>query len=148
MDVVLGIFKQLGADISLLHQFLIFVAMFILSKTLFFNHLQFVIENREEKTVKLEGNAEKKFARISKMSSEYKEKIRAARKEAKDFVNSEKTKILKELESNYREQEGEINSFVESSRQEANKEIEKKKEEVLSQAQGLADGLIQKLIKG
>lgn len=148
MEVVLGIFDQLGADKSLLYQLIVFVVMFILSKTLFFNHLQFVLENREEKTVKLEGNAEKKFATINKMSSEYKDKIRHARKEAKDEVNFEKTKILKEFEAQFRHQEQEINNFVENSRKEISKEIETKKQEILAQADGLADGLVQKLIKG
>lgn len=148
MDVVLGIFKQLGADESLYYQLIVFVVMFILSKTLFFNHLQYVIENREEKTVKLEGSAEKKFATVNRMSSEYKEKIQSARKNAKELVNSEKTKILKELEAGYRLKEEEINSFVTKSREETNQEIEKKKIEILAQAEGLADGLVQKLIKG
>lgn len=148
MDVVLGIFSQLGANESLLYQLIVFVVMFILSKTLFFNHLQYVIENREEKTVKLEGNAEKEFARISKMSSEYKDKIRLARKDAKDLINSEKTKILKELEAGYRLQEQEINEFVENSRKQLNVEVEQKKVEIMSEAQSLANGLVQKLIKG
>jgi F-type H+-transporting ATPase subunit b len=148
MDVVLGIFDQLGADKSLIYQLVIFIVMFIISKFLFFNHLQFVIENREEKTVKLEGNAEKQFEEINKMSSDYKEKITNAHKEAKEKSSSEKAKIVKELESKYREHEKEINTFVEKSREEANKEIGAKKEEILSEAEQLANNLVQKLSRG
>ena len=148
MDVVLGIFDQLGADKSLIYQLVIFFVMFVLSKVLFFNHLQFVLENREEKTVKLEGNAEKQFQKISEMSASYKEKITAAHKQAKDQISNEKNQITKELESKYRDQEKEINLFVEKARIEANKEIDIKKDEVLAEAEQLADGLVQKLIRG
>ena len=148
MDVVLGIFDQLGADKSLVYQLVIFFIMFVLSKVLFFNHLQFVLENREEKTVKLEGNAEKQFQKITEMSADYKQKITAANKQAKDQINNEKSMITKEFEAKYREQEKEINSFVEKARLDANKEIEVKKDEVLAEAEQLADGLVQKLTRG
>lgn len=148
MDVVLGIFDQLGADKSLFYQLAIFFIMFMMSKVLFFNHLQFVLENREEKTVKLEGNVEKQFQKINEMSANYKEKITKANKEAKEQVSSEKSKITKEFEAKYREQEKEINTFIEKAREEANKEIASKRDEVLSEAEQLADGLVQKLSRG
>ena len=61
MEMFVDIFKQLGANESLVHQFIIVVVMFFLTKFLFLNHLQRILETREDKTVNLEGDAEKQF---------------------------------------------------------------------------------------
>lgn len=148
MDLVLGIFGQLGADSTVFIQFGIFVIVFLAAKFLFVNRLQMVIENREEKTVKLEGSAEKQFEKINQMSSDYKTKINSANKEVKELFEEEKAKITKSFESNYREKETEINKFIEEARAEAGVEIEKKKEEVFSQAESLSNQLVQKITKG
>lgn len=145
MDLVLGIFNQLGANQSIWYQLAIFVGMFIASKYLFFNHLQEVIEKREEKTVKLEGNADKQLEQVNEMSKTYKEKMTSARKEAKNKLVEEKAVITKKFEAVYREKELEINSYVEKSRKEAQEEIDSKKEEVFAQADSLANELVQKL---
>lgn len=145
MDTVLGIFNQLGADQSIWYQFGIFIVMFIASKFLFFDHLQEVIEKREEKTVKLESNADKQLEQVNEMSKTYKEKLSSAKKEAKNKLTEEKTQISKEFEAIYREKEHEINSFVEKSRKEAQAEIDSKKQEVFAQADALANELINKL---
>lgn len=145
MDVVLGIFDQLGANMSLWYQLGIFIAMFILSKILFFDHLQNVIEKREEKTVKLEGNAEKQFEQVGEMSKSYKEKITSAKKEAKEKLNEEKARITKEFETHYRSNESDINKFVEQSRKEAQDQIDSKKQQVFAEADSLAKDLVAKL---
>ena len=61
MEMFVDIFKQLGANQSLIHQFAIIVIVFYLSKSVFIKHLQQILENREDRTVNLEGNAEKQF---------------------------------------------------------------------------------------
>ncbi len=148
MDMVIGILKQLGADETLWQQFLIVTAMYFLAKFLFLDHLQNVIENREEKTVKLEGNAEKQFEEINKLSNEYKEKISAANKEAKANLDLNKKDIAKDLENKYRGEEKTINDYIDSSRKDIEADLAQKKDQVLSEAETLSNSLVQKIAKG
>lgn len=148
MDMVLGILKQLGANETIWQQFIIVTAMYFLAKFTFLDHLQKVIENREEKTVKLEGNAEKQFEEINKLSSEYKEKINSANKEAKAKLDSMKKEISKELEGKYREEEKSINDYIESTRKDVEADLAQKKDQVLSEAETLSISLVEKIAKG
>lgn len=148
MDAVVAIFRQLGADQSLLYQFIVFVIVFIIAKLGFFNHLQNILETREEKTVKLEGNADAKFEEVNKLASEYKERIHSANKEAREKFDQEKTEIEKLEESRYRKHEKEISEYIEKSRNEVVAELQSKKNEVMSEADQLASSLVQKITKG
>lgn len=148
MDAFVAIFQQLGANESLVYQFVIFVIVFLIAKFGFFNHLQKMLDTREEKTVKLESNAEAKFEEINKLSAEYKDKIQTANKEAKAKVDAGKMDIIKTEEARYRQHENEVNEYVESSRSEVQKEVQAKREEVMSEAEQLANTLVQKITKG
>ena len=98
MDMLIGIFEQLGADQSIVYQITIVIVMFIIAKFLFINHLQDVLETREDKTVKLEGNTEKQFEEINKIQAEYKEKIQTANKQVKAKLETAKAEIIKSEE--------------------------------------------------
>jgi F0F1-type ATP synthase membrane subunit b/b' len=148
MDMVLGIFAQLGADKTLWYQFAIVVVMYLLSKALFFSHLQNIIETREDKTVGLEGSAEKQFEEVNKLASEYKEKIGAANKSAKNKLDSDKSEISKSLESNYKSEEKKINDYIDQSRKESESNLKIQKDKILSDAEGLASSLVQKITRG
>lgn len=148
MDSVIAIFSQLGADSSLLYQFVIFVITFILGKLLFFNHLQKVLETRTAKTVGLEDSAEAKFEEINKMSKEYKEKISQATKEARTNLDTQKTEIIKKEEARYRGIESEVNSQVDEERKKVAEDINDKKEQILNEAEGLASNLVNQLTRG
>ena len=148
MDAFVAIFQQLGANESLVYQFAVFVVVFLIAKFGFFNHLQKMLDTREEKTVKLESNAEAKFEEINKLSAEYKEKIRTANKEAKAKLDAGKMEIVKAEEARYRQHESEVNQYVETSRSEVLKEVQAKKDQVMSEAEQLANTLVQKITKG
>lgn len=148
MDLVIGILKQLGADSTLWQQFLIVTLMYFLSKYTFLDHLQKVIETREEKTVKLEDDAEKQFEEINKLSSEYKEKITSANKSARMKLDNFKKDVSKNLEGKYRSEEKNINDFIDNSRKEVEAELAQKKDQVLSDAESLANSLVEKIVKG
>jgi F0F1-type ATP synthase membrane subunit b/b' len=148
MEMAVDIFKQLGANESLVHQFVIIVVMFYLTKFLFIDHLQKVLDTREDKTVNLEGSAEKQFEEIEKIQKEYKEKMQSVNKSLKEKTESSKNEIIKREEAKYRAQENEINTFIETSRKEIEAEINGKKDKVLEDAEQLAGGLVQKMTKG
>ena len=148
MDMVLGIFKQLGADETLLIQFGIVVVMLVVSKFLFLTHLQNVIEQREEKTVGLEGDADKQLEDVNKLSESYKSKINLANKEVRSKVETEKASITKDLESKYKAEEKTVNDYVDESRKVAEAKVIEQKEKVLGQAEELSLSLIQRITKG
>ena len=148
MDMFLDIFKQLSANESLWYQFGIVIVMFFVTKFLFLNHLQEVIQKREEKTVDLDGDAEKQFEEINKIQTEYKATIQKANKEIKEKIDTEKMSIVKTHEANYRNQEKEINEFIDNSRKEVEVEIANKKNEILGQADQLSSNLVEKITKG
>lgn len=146
MDTVKAIFTQLGVDSSLLPQFLIVFGMFIIAKFLFLNHLQFVLENREDKTVKLESSADLTLENVNKMAQEYKSKIDGANKEAMKVVSSKKAEIQARHAETFKKTEKEINQFVENSRQDFEKEIQTNKAKFLGEVDSLSDDLVKKIL--
>lgn len=148
MDMVLGIFAQLGADKTLWYQFAIIIVMYLLSKALFFGHLQNIIESREEKTVGLEGSAEKQFEEVNKLAANYKEKIGTATKSAKAKLDSDRSEISKSLEKNYKSEEKKINDYIDESRKESEENLKVQKDKILSDAEDLASSLVQKITRG
>ena len=148
MDMVLGIFAQLGADKTLWYQFAIIIVMYLLSKALFFEHLQNIIESREEKTVGLEGSAEKQFEEVNKLAANYKEKIGTATKSAKAKLDSDRSEISKSLEKNYKSEEKKINDYIDESRKESEANLKVQKDKILSDAEDLASSLVQKITRG
>ena len=148
MDMVLGIFAQLGADKTLWYQFAIIIVMYLLSKALFFGHLQNIIESREEKTVGLEGSAEKQFEEVNKLAANYKEKIGTATKSAKAKLDSDRSEISKSLEKNYKSEEKKINDYIDESRKQSEANLKVQKDKILSDAEDLASSLVQKITRG
>ena len=146
MDTVTAIFTQLGVDSSLLPQFLIVFGMFIVAKFLFLNHLQFVLENREDKTVKLESSADLTLENVNKMALEYKSKIDGANKEAMKVVSSKKAEIQARHGETFKKTEKEINQFVENSRQDFEREIQSNKAKFLGEVDSLAGDLVKKIL--
>ncbi len=146
MDTVKAIFTQLGVDSSLLPQFLIVFGMFIVAKFLFLNHLQFVLENREDKTVKLESSADLTLENVNKMAQEYKSKIDGANKEAMKVVSSKKAEIQARHGESFKKTEKEINQFVENSRLDFENEIQTNKSKFLGEVDSLSDDLVKKIL--
>ena len=147
MDMIVGIFSNLGVDGSIVHQFIIIVVMFFLTKFLFLNHLQNLLDNREDKTVNLEGSAEKQFDEVEKIKKDYKQRIQTATKEIKTSTDSSKAEIAKREEAKYRTEEKEVNTYIEQERKKVEAEISEKKVSVLSEAKNLASHLVYKIAK-
>ncbi len=147
MDQIVVIFKQLGVDATIAHQFIVFVVMFALLKVLLFDKLQFVLELREAKTTKLDGDADAKFGQADKMANEYEEKMKAINSQAMNHVYEVKGKALTKQKTEIKKVEDQLDDQIESKRQEFMKEIDVKKGEILKSADQLSDGLVQKLIQ-
>ncbi len=146
MDTVKAIFAQLGVDSSLLPQFILVFLLFLIAKFLFLNHLQFVLENREEKTVKLEGHADEALEKVSRLSREYKARIDQANKDALKTLATKKAEIQNRHAEQLKKTEKEISQFVEESRQQAMAEIQASRARFLAETDSLANDLVKKIV--
>jgi F0F1-type ATP synthase membrane subunit b/b' len=147
METIQAIFAQLGVDSSLLPQFIIVVLVFILASVLFLNKLQFVLENREEKTVKLETSADSTLDKVNKMASEHKTKIDQAHKESLSLMAGKKTDVMNKHNDSFRKVEKEINQFIEENRVLAQKQIQQSREKLKGDVSGLAGDLVNKIVQ-
>jgi len=147
MEPVKAIFTQLGVDSSLLPQFIIVFVIFIIAKFLFLNHLQFVLENREEKTVKLESSADNTLEQVNKMTQVYKAKIDSANKESMKIISAKKAEIQARYGETFKKTEKEINQFVEESRQSFEREIQANRSKFAGEIDGMANELINKIVQ-
>lgn len=147
MDQIVAIFNQLGVDATIAYQFVIFVVLFMVLKTVFFDKLQFVLELREAKTTKLDGAADKKFGEADKLANEYDEKIKTISGQAQHHVSEVKATAITRQKTAIKKLEEELEEQIEKDRNEFMKEIEVKRSEVLKNADQLSDGLVQKLLQ-
>ncbi|MBL7665403.1 MAG: hypothetical protein JNM93_09730 [Bacteriovoracaceae bacterium] len=146
MDAVSAIFTQLGADASVICQFAVVIILFLLTKFVFLNRLQSVIETREAKTSKLEGSADSQFLKAEEVQKTYQEKIEKAYKEAQLYSSQKKNEVIKERDKLVKETEKEVTLFIEKSRHENVKELNERKVSLFNEADSLASSLVDKMI--
>jgi F0F1-type ATP synthase membrane subunit b/b' len=147
METFTAIFTQLGVDSSLVPQFVIILVAFIIAQFLFLGKLQSVIETREEKTVKLESNADETIEKVQKMQAEYKSKVENANREALKITTEKKQKLVQKYTDQYKQTEKEVNAFVDQSRNDFKKEVEGNKSAYLAEADSLSQTLVQKILQ-
>ena len=147
METFTAIFTQLGVDSSLVPQFLIILSIFMVTQFLFLGKLQEVIENREEKTTKLENTADDVLEKVKKMQTEYNSKIDEANRKALSSTTESKQKITQKYTEQYKTTEKEVNTYVEQARHNFNNEIEMNKQAYLADADNLAQSLVQKILQ-
>lgn len=147
METFTAIFTQLGVDSSLVPQFLIILVVFVIAQFLFLGKLQNVIETREEKTVKLESNADETIEKVNKMQAEYKAKIDEANQSALKTSTEKKQKIAQTYSEQYKQSEKEVNAYVDQSRNDFAKDVQSNKEKYLAEADNLAQSLVQKILQ-
>lgn len=145
MDVVVGIFTQLGADSSVAIQFFAVLLIFFSTKFLFFGKLQLILDTREEKTTKQEESADKTFEEADKVAELYKSKIEGAYQEAQTILDCKK-KELEDLEkASIKETEIEVTSFINEARSKNEGFISEKKAQIFKETESLASQLAGKL---
>ncbi len=147
METFTAIFTQLGVDSSLVPQFVIILIAFIIAQFLFLGKLQSVIETREEKTVKLESNADETIEKVQKMQADYKSKVENANREALKITTEKKQKLVQKYTDQYKQTEKEVNAFVDQSRNDFKKEVEGNKSAYLAEADSLSQTLVQKILQ-
>lgn len=147
METFTAIFTQLGVDSSLVPQFLIILMSFVIAHFLFLGKLQNVLETREEKTVKLESNADETIEKVHRMQAEYKSKIEEANRSALKFSTEKKQRVSQKYSDHYKQTEKEINAYVDQSRNDFTNEVAGNKDKYLAEADSLAQSLVNKILQ-
>ena len=147
MGAVVEIFKKLQVDETIFYQFFIFLILFVILKPLLFDKLLFVIQMREGKTTKLEGHADKKFAKSEKLAEEYNEKIKSVNSKAHKKFHDEKVSIEKEQKEKISKFSKELEGEIQARREKFAQEFEKREKDVTQKVDGLTDKLVNKLVQ-
>jgi F0F1-type ATP synthase membrane subunit b/b' len=142
-----GLLKQLGIDITVLYQFLVFSVGYLVLANVLFKKVLFVLKTRDDKTTKLEANANEDFEKAEKLATEYKEKIDQAYTEAQAEFNSVKNDALNKQKDKITAEEKKLAEMIESETKVFVEETNKSKDKVLSQADDLTKNLVEKLVR-
>lgn len=147
MEVLTGILNQLDINITVFYNLAFILVMFFLTKILFFNKLQGVLENRLEKTVKSEGASDEKFAKIKEMETEYNVKMTTAKNAAYQKFSASKNQITKDLDQKIKIKESELEARYEDAKVKQKAEYEQSKETLLKEVESLSDSLVTKILQ-
>lgn len=147
METFQAIFSQLGVDSSFLSQFIIVVVVFFLAHFLFLNQIQFILENRENKTSKTESQADETMDKVSKLMSDYKSQIDDANKQTMATLSNSKNEITRKYNEQFKKSEKEINTHIEDTRQKMLKEVDASKTKIAQEVDSLANELVKKVVQ-
>ena len=145
MDTILNIFTSLGADETFFHQLALVIIFYFALKMSLFSKLQEVLELRENKTTKLDGNANKKFAEAEELSLKYKSELDRANQEAYSVISSQKNESLNIQKTKVKEVEAKLNTEVDEKRKVFMAELEVHKTNILKEADSLSGELVNKI---
>lgn len=147
METVKQIFVQLGVDSGILNQFVIVCVFFIVARYLFLNKLQFILEERENKTVKLDEQAEEKIQKSKVLIEEYKEKLNRVYETTQKKYNEGKSVIVQQEVEKLKKVERNLAEKLKVEQEKLNNEYNKVRNETLKDVSNLASGLVEKLSK-
>lgn len=147
MELVLNIFKQLGADSTFFTQFVIFVIAFILLKVVLFEKMKKVIEERESNTTGLAEKAKEKEEEANILAEKYQGEIDQAQAAAQNKFQEEKVRILEGERAVIKKAEDESFATVEKEKKEYASDLQVMSKELMGSSSDIADQLVDRLTK-
>ena len=145
MEKIGKILESLNLDETFFYQMGIFIALFFVLKTIFFEKLQEVIRLREEKTVRRKKANDKKFAEAEELAANYREKIREANAKGREIYGRHKREIVEKEKVRLKEVEEKLNVEFEKEIDAFREEAEHGKKELLKNSDVLCEKLVEKL---
>ena len=145
MDLIFNVFQRLSIDSSIIPTFFIVILFYLVINFVFFKPLLSVIMTREEKTTKLEEEANAKVAAANQMMNEYKQKLENAYIEVQRVQKNRKSELLKSEKEKYLSAEAEIITRNEQEISGVLKELSVKRQEVLGKTEELSKLFVEKL---
>lgn len=147
MDAILSIFQSLGVDQTVFVQFASVIVIFAILSCVLFPKVKEVLELRESKTTKLDGNANNLYKKAEEVSAQYKSVIEKTHQESQASATKKKSELTDSEKSQLKKTEEEIQKDYEAKKALVLKEIDSKKSNVLAEADQLSKTLLEKLTK-
>ncbi|MBF0367583.1 MAG: hypothetical protein HQK50_18555 [Oligoflexia bacterium] len=147
MGQVLDILQRLGVDQSFYYQLAIIFFMLLACKFLLLDLLLKVIRQREEKTVKLEVDANQKLAKSEQFLKQYDEGIDQTYREIKKMVYEKRREIAFGQKSILKKADEEIKLKIDKERATFSEKIQAMKEQNKGEIKGLMDSFLEKMTK-
>ena len=144
MDALIKILSQIGVDATIFIQFLIFMVLYFALKNVFFSKLLEVLQFRENKTTKLEEDANKKMAYADEMAKRYREQLNVVHNKAQGQLEKHQQKVMQTEKQILQKEEEKIMAQVEKMRDQFEQEFQKTKGQVLKNVDDLAEELVDK----
>ena len=145
--MILNVFTKLGVDQTIFYQFAIVVVLYFVLKNLFFNKLKEVIVLREEKTTKLEGEANAKLQESQRMADSYKAKMDKIYLESQEKFRERKSKLAYEEKEKLDSFEDKLQHDYETHMHKLSDEMKMKKADAFKKTEELSHSLVNKLIQ-
>lgn len=146
MEQLQAIATQLKLNHTFLYQFAVVVIMFLVTKYVFYNVLQKVLDQRVESTTGLDGEADHLIAKAEKLKADFDKKMQSANQSSMEEISTKKSEITKNLNQEYKSQEEVVNKEVDEKTKAVLAEIAAQKESVLAESKSLAESLVNKFI--
>ncbi|MEE2743771.1 MAG: hypothetical protein VYD54_07665 [Bdellovibrionota bacterium] len=147
MEIIESLFERLQIDLTIVTtQFVIICILYFILDFLFFKKLLFVLQHRENKTTKLEEEANKKLDEAEVLANEYNGKIEKINSEVYKDTQSKKHLIEEKEKENLKKAEVQINSEIEKQRKQIEDEISEKRKDVFQNQKQLSETFVEKLI--
>lgn len=147
MDAILSIFQSLGVDQTVFVQFASVIVIFAILSCVLFPKVKEVLELRESKTTKLDGNANNLYKKAEEVSAQYKSVIEKTHQESQASATKKKSELTDSEKTQLKNTEEEIQKDYEAKKALVLKEIDSKKSNVLAEADQLSKTLLEKLTK-
>lgn len=147
MDAILSIFQSLGVDQTVFVQFASVIVIFAILSGVLFPKVKEVLDLRESKTTKLDGNANNLYKKAEDLSVQYKSVIEKTHTESQATSAKKKAELSDSERAELKKTEEAIQKDYEAKKAVVMKEIESKKSSVLSEADQLSKSLLEKLTK-
>ncbi|MDC0253868.1 hypothetical protein OAK75_03155 [Bacteriovoracales bacterium] len=147
MKIIESLFERLQIDLTIVAtQFVIICILYFILDFLFFKKLLFVLQHRENKTTKLEEEANKKLDEAEVLANEYNGKIESINSEVYKDTQSKKHLIEEKEKESLKKAEVQINSEIEKQRKQIEDEISEKRKDVFQNQKQLSETFVEKLI--
>lgn len=147
MDAILSIFQSLGVDQTVFVQFASVIVIFTILSCVLFPKVKEVLELRESKTTKLDGNANNLYKKAEDLSAQYKSVIEKTHQESQATAAKKKAELTDAERVELKKTEEVIQKDYDAKKTVVLKEIESKKSSVLAEADQLSKSLLEKLTK-
>lgn len=147
MDFVLNILTSLGINQTVFIQLAIFVITFIASYFIFIERIQRVIENRVDKIINVDREAEKRIQEAKKLQDKYNKEINDTNKMMQEEFRENKVAINKEGKAKLDIAQTETEAYLQEAQRENQEAMSKYKDKLKNEVNEISELLVNKIIK-